>query len=171
MWSWIFVRWQSRDSGHLLSMVDQLALHRYYIWANRLRDHFDIAISASPLIDQQESMFADDQGLFLSHWYAALYVVVEGWQELKLADIEIDTLLSSPNIDLLRRFRNGVCHYQRNYSDPRFLDLMQAQGVVPWVRQLNLEFGRYFLLNLASTSGATLSTLTMSARENPTACQ
>lgn len=136
-------------------MTELLALHRYYIWANRLRDHFDIAIAASRLIDQQESTFADDQGLFLSHWYAALYVVVEGWQELKLADTEIDALLSSPNIDLLHRFRNGVCHYQRNYSDPRFLDLMQAQGVVPWVRQLNMTFGRYFLQNLTSKAGAT----------------
>lgn len=136
-------------------MTDLRALHRYYIWANRLREHFDSAIAAMPLSDQPERVFADDQGLFLSHWYAALYVVVEGWQELKLADAEIDVLLSSPNIDLLRRFRNGVCHYQRNYSDPRFLDLMQAQGVVPWVRQLNLAFGRYFLQNLVSTAGAT----------------
>lgn len=136
-------------------MTDLLALHRYYIWANRLREHFDSAIAAMPLSDQPERVFADDRGLFLCNWYAALYVVVEGWQELKLADTEIDVLLSSPNIDLLRRFRNGVCHYQRNYSDPRFLDLMQAQGVVPWVRQLNLAFGRYFLQNLAYTAGAT----------------
>lgn len=171
MWNWIFVRRQSRDSGHLLSMVDQLALHRYYIWANRLREHFDSAIADMPLSDQPESVFADDRGLFLCNWYAALYVVVEGWNELKLADEEIDALLTSPNIDLLRKFRNCVYHYQSDYSDSRFLDLMQAQGVVSWVRQLNLEFGRYFLLNLASTSGATLSTLTMLARENPTACQ
>jgi hypothetical protein len=152
-------------------MTNLLALHRYYIWANRLREHFDIAVAASPLTDQQESLFADDQGLFLSHWYAALYVVVEGWQELKLTDTEIDTLLSSPNIDLLHRFRNGVCHYQRNYSDPRFLNLMQAQGVVPWVRQLNFAYGRYFLSNLVSTAGATQCMLTTSSSELPPACQ
>lgn len=152
-------------------MTDLLALHRYYIWANRLREHFDSAIAVMPLSDQPERMFADDQGLFLCYWYAALYVVVEGWQELKLADTEIDALLTSPNVDLLRRFRNGVCHYQRNYSDPRFLDLMQAQGVVPWVRPLNQAFGRYFFLNLASTDGATLCTPTASSSGPQSACQ
>jgi hypothetical protein len=54
----------------------------------------------------------------------------------------------------LRRFRNGVCHYQKNYNDPRFLDLWQAQGVVPWVKELNLEFGRYFLQQLNPLPGA-----------------
>lgn len=126
-------------------MEKLLALHRYYIWANRLREHLDSAISVPSAFASPEGIFADDRGLFLSHWYAALFVVVEGWKDVKLSDQEIDALLASPNVDLLRRFRNGVCHYQPQYDDPRFLDLVQAQGVVPWVRQLNLAFGRYFL--------------------------
>ncbi len=128
-------------------MTDLLALHRYYIWANRFREYFDGAISIMPLSAQLETVFVDDSWLFLCHWYAGLYVVVEGWQRLQLQDAKIEALLTPPNITFLCRFRNGVYHYQRNYSDPRFLDLMQARGVVPWVRQLNLEFGRYFLQN------------------------
>lgn len=136
-------------------MEKLLALHRYYIWANRLREHFDSAVFTHTASARPEAVFTDDRGLFLSHWYAALFVIVEGWQEFDLSDPEIDALLSSPNVDLLRRFRNGVCHYQRNYADPRFLDLVQAQGVVPWVRQLNLAFGRYFLQKLTPSGGAT----------------
>jgi len=135
-------------------MSELLALHRYYIWANRLREHFDDTVSNPPLSAGPETIFLDDRGLFLSYWYAALYVVVEGWQQLQLSDPEVDALLSSPSLDLLRRFRNGVCHYQRNYDDPRFLDLIQAQGVVPWVRQLNLVLGRYFLQKLGQTKGS-----------------
>lgn len=135
-------------------MNELLALHRYYIWANRLREHFDNAIAMAPTSVRPEQIFFDDRGLFLSHWYAALYVVVEGWQELQLTDPEINPLLTSANLDLLRRFRNGVCHYQRNYSDPRFLDLAQAQGVVPWVRQLNSSLGRYFLEKLGRPASA-----------------
>jgi len=135
-------------------MNELLALHRYYIWANRLREHFDNAIAMVPTSVRPEQIFLDDRGLFLSHWYAALYVVVEGWQELQLTDPEINPLLTSANLDLLRRFRNGVCHYQRNYSDPRFLDLAQAQGVVPWVRQLNSSLGRYFLEKLGQPAFA-----------------
>ena len=136
-------------------MTELIALHRYYIWANRLREHFDSAVSALPPSARAEAVFVDDRGLFLSFWYAALFVAIEGWQELELADPDIDALLSSPNVDLLRRFRNGVYHYERNYNDPRFLDLLQAQDVVPWVRRLNLAFGRYFLQQLRpKTSGA-----------------
>jgi hypothetical protein len=130
-----------------------LALHRYYIWANRLRQHFDSAVSNQASTERSDEFFVNDCGIFLSHWYAALFVVVEGWQEIQLSDPKIDTLLSSSNIELLRRFRNGVCHYQKNYHDPRFLDLWQAQDIVPWVKQLNYEFGRYFLQRLTPSPG------------------
>jgi hypothetical protein len=77
-------------------MEKLLALHRYYIWANRLRIHFDSSISNPELTACPEEYFVNDCGLFLSHWYAALFVVVEGWQTLKLFDPEINRLLSSP---------------------------------------------------------------------------
>ena len=82
----------------------------------------------------------------MSYWYGALYVVVEGWQELKLTDPVIDGLLRSPNVDLLRRYRNGVFHFQRKFYDERFWDLMLAgRESVEWVSQLHREFRRYFM--------------------------
>lgn len=61
-----------------------------------------------------------DQFLYMSLWYACLYVLIEGWLQLKLSDPEVDALLESPNVDLLERFRNGVFHYQRDYWDERW---------------------------------------------------
>ena len=60
------------NSAHLVT------LHRYYIWANRLREYFDGALAAHGPLSASDFpiWFADDLGLFLSHWYAALYVVV-----------------------------------------------------------------------------------------------
>src|ERR1039458_5333345 len=118
-----------------------LALHRYYIWANRHREYFESA--SLQLLEKTNTaltIFAEDPMFFMSYWYAALFVVIEGWNELHLSDPQIDELLESPNVDLLRRYRNGVLHFQREYSDPRFLDLITAQGVVPWVHELNLAF-------------------------------
>jgi hypothetical protein len=89
--------------------------------------------------------FADDAGLFLSYWYAALYVVVEGWHELKCQDLEIDHFLTSPNVQHLRRYRNGVCHFHRKYLDERFLEITASADSVQWVRSLNDSFGRFFL--------------------------
>jgi len=42
--------------------------------------------------------------LFTSYYHSALYVVVEGWQDLDLSDTEIDRLLASDNVGLLKRF-------------------------------------------------------------------
>ncbi|MER0216016.1 MAG: hypothetical protein DU481_07445 [Nitrosomonas sp.] len=133
-------------------MEKLLALHRYYIGANRFREHFEDKLSSFSSIIDSEELFISDCGLFLSHWYAALYVVIEGWKETKLTDTIIDSLLSSENVELLKRFRNGIYHYQQHYYDPRFLNLLEAEDIVPWVRQLNQEFGRYFLTHLETTN-------------------
>jgi hypothetical protein len=126
-------------------MEELLSLHRYYIWANRMREYFDANLDKSCDTEGPRAWFADDPGIFLSYWYSALLVVIEGWRELNLSDTEIDKLLTSDNVDLLRRYRNGVCHYQHQYFDPRFLNLISTSGVALWARQLNLAFGRYFL--------------------------
>jgi hypothetical protein len=84
--------------------------------------------------------------MYMSYWYAALYVVIEGWRELRLRDEDIDRLLESENVDLLRRYRNGVFHFQQEYYDERFLQFIrEGQVSAAWVRELNQAFGRYFL--------------------------
>ena len=82
----------------------------------------------------------------MSYWYGGLYVVIEGWRKLRLVDSVIDELLGSKNVKLLKRYRNGVFHFQSKYSDSRFTDFMTVgENAVEWVRLLNKEFGRYFL--------------------------
>ena len=124
-----------------------ISLHRYFIWANRLRDYFDNAIKNHDLT--RGIKWADEPGLFMSHWYGALYIVIEGWQELNLHDPIIDQLLQSPNVELLKRFRNGAFHFQKKYWDKRFTEFWKdSQDTVPWVRELNRAFGEFFLAEL-----------------------
>ena len=52
-------------------------------------------------------------------------MVIEGWQELGLADPAVDRLLMSPKVDLLRRYRDGVFHFQPDYFDSRFMDFIR----------------------------------------------
>ena len=119
--------------------AESVTLHRYYIWANKFRTHFDGLITGADLkLNLPPVWFADEPGLFLSYWYAALYVVIEGWKELGFQDAEIDALLTSPNVKRLKRYRNGVCHFQPKYLDERFLEMMRSPDSVQWVRSLNL---------------------------------
>lgn len=132
------------------------ALHRYYIWTNRLREWFDRSLAdwGSPKASDFLMWFTDDPGLFMSHWYASLYVVVEGYQELGLRDTKVDALLTSPNVDLLRRYRNGVNHFQKTYFDSRFVDFMGTADTPQWTRDLNRELGRFFIQTLRKECGS-----------------
>ena len=89
--------------------------------------------------------FSDSPGIFMSYWYGGLYVVIEGWLELGLHDATIDQLLSSPNVGLLKRYRNGVFHFQKEFVDARFHEFFASEDSVTWVRALSSAFGDYFL--------------------------
>lgn len=143
-------------------MVDYMALgalHRYFMWANRLREYFDKALAVRGPAKESDFpvWFADDTGLFMSHWYAALDVVIEGYRELDLHDEKIDALLESPNVGLLHRYRNGVDHFQKGYFDGRFLDLMGPPDTPQWARDLNREFGRFLIEAIRKRTGAAAS--------------
>jgi hypothetical protein len=47
-------------------------------------------------------------------------------------------------VQLLRRFRNGVFHYQKRYFDERFTDFISAQDTVEWVHDLTNAIGAFF---------------------------
>lgn len=87
-------------------------------------------------------------GTYMSYWYSALYVVCEGWSELGLSDPDIDALLRSPNLTLLKRYRNGSFHFQAEYFDDRFSGFQGEQGSVQWVRDLTDAFDKWFLANM-----------------------
>ena len=134
-----------------------MTLHRYWVHANRLREYFLSSLMNPEWLDLAKltgtqnnlaslnlAFMVHDPGIFMSYWYSSLYVVVEGWKELKLQDSDVDRLLGSPNVELLKRFRNGIFHYQRHYFDDRFTDFVSADDTVPWVNELTNAIGAYF---------------------------
>jgi hypothetical protein len=137
-----------------LGLPPSVALHRYWMYANRMRDHFEAAIKKNPPRQQKDDkstmkeaflFMADERGMFMAYWYGGLYVVIEGWKQLSLSDPDIDPLLASPNVRLLKEFRNGAFHFQKKYIDNRFADFMRSTDSVPWVHELTSAFGAYFL--------------------------
>ena len=120
-----------------------VALHRYFIWADRMRVHFNQILRAKDTMPKGD--FNLETFLYISYWYGGMYVVIEGWKELKLSDPQIESLLHSPNVELLRRYRNGAFHFQQDYFDQRFLGFMEKKDTVSWIRELREQFSRYFL--------------------------
>lgn len=136
------IRYETEKDNPYLDNVG--ALSRYFIWADKMRYDFHRLIIAKE--NQDEFIFLEYVHIYMSYWYGALFVLIEGWQFLKLHDEAIDKLLESPYLDLLRRYRNAVFHFQSKFSDKRFVELMlSGEECVDWVRQVHAEFGRYFL--------------------------
>jgi len=98
-----------------------VALHRYWINANLLKIYFERSLADcgnEGLSKVTESPTArafplTDLWILMGYWYASLYIVVEGYWVLSLSDPAIDALLEENHIERLRRFRNGMFHYQR----------------------------------------------------------
>jgi hypothetical protein len=122
-------------------------LHRYFLWANRHQNDFlsranDIGLPPEGIDELRRWVRAS----FVNYapWFGSLYVVLEGWQMLHLSDPEIDKLLTSPHVNKLKRFRNGVFHFQRKYFDQRFLEMFQNDEGPRWASKLHQEFSRFF---------------------------
>ena len=129
-------------------LLEIYTLHKYYISANRMRHHFYKVLETS--VDREEKCISEEHiieaRIYLAYWYSGLYVVYEGWKQLELIDPIIENLLSSPNLDLLRRYRNAQFHFQRDYTSEKESEFyIEAKNGVEWITTLNNEFGRFFM--------------------------
>jgi len=124
-------------------------LHRYFLWANRMRTHFDDLLKKRiqrTAMGEKADQFYIEETMYMSYWYGGLYVVIEGWKQLGLSDPAVDTLLRSRNVALLKRYRDGVYHFQPEYYDERFMAfIVKGEHVAQWVRTLNAAIGAFFL--------------------------
>jgi hypothetical protein len=119
-----------------------LSLHRYFDWSEHMRKRFEALTDAGVQISVTTTE-GQEAFCYLAYWQAGLYVVVEGWRDLGFADATIDSLVASPNVEHLRRLRNGAFHYQRDFFDSRFLEIANAPGTAAWLYELVRAFDRW----------------------------
>jgi hypothetical protein len=134
-------------------------LFRYFMAASLMFREFEKHLTRDP---KDSAMHGGDPmafmvskaGLKMCLWYGMLYVVVEGWQEANLSDPEVDRLLASPNTELLRRFRNGMFHFQTDYWLPKkFSEFFDPKNkTVEWVRALTAELRRSLMAEMKKIS-------------------
>ncbi len=90
----------------------------------------------------------------LEVFYGLIYVVIEGFRELRCADETVSVLLAKEDyVDLLRRFRNGVFHYQKDPIDSRLFDFMVREDSEIWVRDIHVALGKYLERRLSIREG------------------
>ncbi|MHC4560520.1 MAG: hypothetical protein ACYS80_24840 [Planctomycetota bacterium] len=124
-------------------------LHRYFVWANRLRDDFQSEIQSQgpPPSDKMKLRhWLVRPFAYFSMWMAMLYVVCEGWSKLGMVAPSVESLLSKDRLQFLRRYRNGVFHFQKTYFDRRFTEFIdQGDAIGDWADNLHLAISEHFL--------------------------
>ena len=134
------------------------SLFRYYMSMSLVRQEFYKHLPSvkdnpeDPAQAGMEFLFTK-AGLMMQIWYGLLYVVIEGWKELGLADAEIDNLLCQADyVTMLRDFRNAVFHYQRQFLPAKQEGLFADRSMVQWITSLSDAFKRRLLIEMKNES-------------------
>jgi len=116
-----------------------ITLHCYFLNASRNRSLFEQELEAGRA-GEPHSL------IHLLLWYGCLYTVVEGYRQEAIDDPSTNALLhDNIKVQLLRRCRNAVFHYAKDYIDPRVDAVFVAEGFVAWVRDLHGALSTFFL--------------------------
>ena len=105
-----------------------LSWGRYLYWAEILFQRFH-QFSLTPNENEMDNAKQEWHFLALmSQWFAGLWVVIEGWLELDLSDSRIEELISTnaEYCSRLKRFWNGVFHYQSKIFDDRLVGFLEG---------------------------------------------
>lgn len=81
------------------------------------------------------------------YWFASEYVVIEGWRAISIQDDEIDSIIASnePGIDLFRRARNAVFHFQERPWEERLVRFAHHFGQDDWLAKFHRATLRFLL--------------------------
>jgi hypothetical protein len=120
-----------------------VVLSKYFTWAAYMRGQFEKVVPKMKETTPWNDPIFIEMFMFMSFWYATLNTVVEGWRSLELKDAEIEELLKSPHVEMLKRYRHGVSHFQTEYFDKKYMPFMNNPGSMEWVRNLHAAFFRY----------------------------
>jgi hypothetical protein len=121
---------------------DITALHRYFLWADRMREDALELIRRYPSRDEAaEVLFGRP---YFVYWYAGAFVLLDGWRRLGLRDAEIDGLLTSENVKFLEQHRQAAYNFQPRYFDDQLINFVVRSDAEQWINRLHEAFGRWF---------------------------
>ncbi|WP_282110066.1 hypothetical protein [Shewanella algicola] len=128
-------------------MEELISLHKHWLNADAVKEVVATKIGGDHSLPDGLAEFAELHSSFarLSVFYGLIYVVIEGYRELKCANPKVDELLSQEDfVDALRLFRNSTFHYQKNPIPEKVLKFLEFPESENWIRALHLAFKRFF---------------------------
>ncbi len=128
-------------------MEELISLHKHWLNADAVKEVVTAKIGGDHGLPEGLTESAELHSSFarLSVLYGLIYVVVEGYKELKCANPKVDELLSQEEfVDALRLFRNSTFHYQKNPIPEKALKFLELPESESWIKALHLAFKKFF---------------------------
>lgn len=128
-------------------MEELIALHKHWLNADAVKEVVTTKIRGEHGLPEDLAAFAEIHSSFarLSVLYGLIFVVVEGYRELKYVNKKVDELLAQENfVDALRLFRNATFHYQKSPIPEKAMKFLELPESEHWVRELHKAFKTFF---------------------------
>ncbi|MCT7645547.1 hypothetical protein [Aliarcobacter butzleri] len=134
-------------------MKKLVSLHKYWITADAIKHVVITKIEEDTSnLPNKIAEVAEIHSSFikLSVLYGLIYVVIEGYKELKYTNEQIDTLLVQDSfVDALSLFRNSIFHYQKEPISEKALKFLELKESEIWIREIHVAFKLFFEKELA----------------------
>lgn len=128
-------------------MKKLVALHKHWINADAIRQVVMTKIRGGNELSDELKQLAEMHSSYarLSVLYGLIFVVVDGYKELKYTNDKIDNLLTQDDfVDALRLFRNAIFHYQEEAISKKALKFLELEESETWIRELHIAFKLFF---------------------------
>jgi hypothetical protein len=114
-------------------------LAEYWFRANIMHDHLHKILQVHGDMDALEKAGLEWEFLtYLAHWLSALFVVVEGFNKLKLKDAQVQRLFKA-HIRYLKAMRHETYHFTIEKKQ----DAGEAISQLNWAEELHSSIGEH----------------------------
>lgn len=128
-------------------MEELISLHKHWLNADALNKVVATKIGGAHGLPEDLEALAELHSSFarLSVMYGLIFVVVEGYRELRCVNSTIDELLAHDDfVGALRLFRNATFHYQKNPIPEKAMKFLELPESEHWIRKLHNAFKIFF---------------------------
>lgn len=111
---------------------------QYWLRTRLMRAHFERSLH-----DSKNSKI--EQIIYLGYWYIMLVCVIEGYQELKLKNPNLDILIrTGGHVEKLKKYRHSFTGYHQDYYNQHLIhDFVSDPNTVSWVTKLHDSFHEF----------------------------